>query len=163
MMTMMDSLIKKLSIDIETYSSADLNKSGVYRYAEAQDFEILLFGYSVNDGDVKVVDLSQGESIPPEIIGAIKSDNVLKYAFNAMFERVCLSRYLGFPTGKYLNPKSWRCTMIWSAYLGLPFSLKGVGAVLKLENQKLDEGKELIKYFSVPCLRTKAKDGRIRN
>lgn len=163
MMKMMDSLIKKLSIDIETYSSADLNKSGVYRYAEAQDFEILLFGYSVNDGDVKVVDLSQGESIPPEIIEAIKSDNVLKYAFNAMFERVCLSRYLGFPTGKYLNPKSWRCTMIWSAYLGLPFSLKGVGAVLKLENQKLDEGKELIKYFSVPCLPTKANGRRTRN
>lgn len=158
----MDSLIKKLSIDIETYSSADLNKTGVYRYAETQDFEILLFGYSVNDGDVKVVDLSQGESIPPEIIEAIKSDNVLKYAFNAMFERVCLSRYLGFPTGKYLNPKSWRCTMIWSAYLGLPFSLKGVGTVLKLENQKLDEGKELIKYFSVPCLQTKANGGRTR-
>lgn len=163
MMKMMDSLIRKLSIDIETYSSADLNKSGVYRYAEAQDFEILLFGYSVNDGDVKVVDLSQGESIPPEIIEAIKSDNVLKYAFNAMFERVCLSRYLGFPTGKYLNPKSWRCTMIWSAYLGLPFSLKGVGAVLKLENQKLDEGKDLIKYFSVPCLPTKTNGGRTRN
>lgn len=102
MMKMMDSLIKKLSIDIETYSSADFNKTGVYRYAEAQDFKILLFGYSVNDGDVKVVDLSQGESIPPEIIKAIKSDDVLKYAFNSMFERVCLSRYLGFPTGKYL-------------------------------------------------------------
>ena len=162
-MMKMDSLIKKLSIDIETYSSADLNKSGVYRYTEAPDFEILLFGYSVNDGDVKVVDLSQGESIPPEIISAIKSDDVLKFAFNAMFERVCLSRYLGFKTGEYLNPKSWRCTMVWSAYLGLPFSLKGVGTVLKLENQKLDEGKELIKYFSVPCLPTKSNNGRTRN
>ena len=127
----MTSLINTLSIDIETFSSNDLSKCGVYKYVEANDFEILLFAYSVNQGDVEVVDLANGEEIPPHILNALKDDKIIKFAFNATFERVCLSRYLGLKTGTYLNPNSWRCTMIWSAYLGLPLSLKGVGAVLK--------------------------------
>lgn len=154
---------KTLSIDLETFSSVNIASAGVYKYVESDDFEILLFAYSVDNEPVQVVDLASGESIPSEILVAIKSDDVIKYAFNAMFERVCLSRYLGLETGKYLNPQSWRCTMIWSAYMGLPFSLKGVGAVLKLENQKLDEGKDLIKFFSVPCIPTKTNGGRNRN
>ena len=152
---MKTSLIKTLSIDIETYSSNDLSKCGVYKYAESSDFEVLLFAYSVNGGPVEVVDLASGETIPDEIVSSLYDEKVSKFAFNSSFERICLSRYLGMPTGTYLNPNSWYCTMIWSAYLGLPFSLKGSGAVLKLENQKLDEGKELIKYFCVPCKPTK--------
>lgn len=159
----MTSLIKTLSIDIESFASIDLTKCGVYKYAENKDFEILLFGYSVNGEEVKVIDIAGGEKIPASIYNAILDDNVIKYAFNAMFERVCLSRFLGLPKGTYLNPKSWRCTMIWSAYMGLPFSLKGVGAILKLEDQKLDEGKDLIKYFCMPCSPTKANGKRIRN
>ena len=157
------SLIRTLSIDIETYSSNDLSKSGLYKYAESSDFEVLLFAYSVNSGPVEVIDLASGEVIPDEIINALYDDSVSKFAFNASFERICLSRHLGMPTGTYLNPNSWYCTMIWSAYLGLPFSLKGVGSVLKLENQKLEEGKELIKYFCVPCKPTKVNGGRTRN
>ena len=159
----MTSLINTLSIDIETFSSNDLSKCGVYKYVEANDFEILLFAYSVNQGDVEVVDLANGEEIPPHILNAIKDDKIIKFAFNATFERVCLSRYLGLKTGTYLNPNSWRCTMIWSAYLGLPLSLKGVGAVLKLDKQKLEEGKNLITYFTKPCNPTKANGGRTRN
>lgn len=159
----MTSLTNILSIDIETYSSNDLFKCGVYKYVEAKDFEILLFGFSLNGSDVEVVDLANGEEIPPHIINAIKDDNTIKFAFNATFERVCLSRYLGYKTGTYLNPKSWRCTMIWSAYLGLPLSLRGVGEVLKLDKQKLSEGKNLINYFTKPCNPTKANGGRTRN
>ena len=140
--------MKTLSIDIETFSSADLNKCGVYKYAESPDFQILLFGYSVDGGEVKVVDCAKGEKIPPEIIDALTDEKILKWAFNANFERVCLSKYLGIEG--YLNPSSWRCTMIWSAYLGLPFSLANVGKVLGLEEQKLSEGKHLIKYFCTP-------------
>ena len=155
--------MKTLSIDIESFSSADLSKSGVYKYCESPDFEILLFGYSVDSGEVKVVDLTAGEKIPNEVVSALTDESVLKYAFNASFERICLSRYLGFPTGKYLNPSSWRCTMVWSAYMGLPLSLHGVGSVLKLEKQKLTEGKDLIRYFCVPCAATKSNGGRTRN
>ena len=152
-----------LSIDIETFSSVNLQKSGVYPYAESDDFEILLFGYSVDGGEVKVVDIACGEKIPQEIIDALTDDSVKKWAFNASFERICLSKYLGYPDGVYLNPSSWYCTMIWCATLGLPLSLEGAGAVLGLEKQKLTEGKSLIRYFCVPCNPTKINGGRIRN
>ena len=152
-----------LSIDIETYSSADLSKTGVYRYVESKDFEILLFAYSLDGGKVQVVDLARGEKIPSAILAFLEDDKCIKWAFNCLFERVCLSRFLGYPTGKYLNPKSWRCTMIWSATLGLPLSLEGVGKVLQLDKQKLTEGKELIKYFCVPCKPTKKNGQRTRN
>jgi DNA polymerase len=155
--------MKFLGIDLETYSSANLIKSGVYRYCEAEDFEILLFGYSVDGGEVKVVDLARGEKIPKNIISAIYDDGIIKWAFNATFERICLSRHLGLPSGNYLDPVSWRCTMIWSAYLGLPLSLMGVGAVLGLQRQKLSEGKDLIRYFCTPCNPTITNGGRTRN
>lgn len=155
--------MRTLSIDIETYSSVNLQKSGVYKYASSEDFEILLFGYSVDGGEVQVVDLALGEKIPQEILEALKDDEVIKWAFNASFERICLSAFLGMPVGEYLSPESWRCSMIWSATLGLPLSLEGVGAVLGLEKQKLTEGKNLIKYFCVPCAATKANGGRTRN
>jgi DNA polymerase len=148
--------MKHLSIDIETYSSENLAKCGVYRYCQSPDFEVLLFGYSVDCGPVKVVDLAKGETIPDEIICAIVDDKVIKWAFNAQFERICLSRYLGGTVGTYMDPASWRCTMVWAATLGLPLSLEGVGAVLGLEKQKLKEGKDLIRYFCTPA---KAKDG----
>jgi len=152
-----------LFVDIETYSSTDLAKSGVFRYCEAEDFEILLFGYSVDGGEVQVVDLARGETIPEEILEALTDRRVVKWAFNAAFERICLSRYLGLPTGMYLDPSSWRCTMVWSAYLGLPLSLMGVGAVLGLEKQKLSEGKDLIRFFCIPCAPTITNGGRNRN
>ena len=152
-----------ISIDIETYSSVDLTKSGVYRYVEALDFAVMLFAYSINHGPVVVVDLAMGEKIPLEVLSALEDENVLKYAFNANFERICLSRMLGYETGVYLSPSSWRCTMVWSAYMGLPLSLQGCGTVLKLDKQKLTEGKDLIKYFCVPCPPTKANGGRTRN
>ena len=169
--------MKTLSIDIETYSSVDLAKCGVYKYTEATDFDILLFGYSADGSPVQVVDLASGETIPPEVIAALTNDDVTKWAFNAQFERICLSRWLrdhgsfdnayySIPedtVGNYLNPASWRCTMIWSAYMGLPLSLEGVGAVLGLGKQKLTEGKELIKYFCQPCAPTKTNGGRTRN
>lgn len=149
---------KNLSIDIETYSSINLNNCGVYKYVEANDFEILLFGYSVDGSETRVVDLASGEKIPPEIISLIKDENTTKWAFNASFERVCLSKFLDLPNGTYLNPKSWKCTMVWSAYLGLPLSLKGVAEALNLKEKKLDEGKDLIKFFCTP-----PKPGKKRN
>lgn len=155
--------MKTLSIDIETYSDIPLQKTGVYRYCESPNFEILLFGYSIDSGPVQVVDLACGEHIPKEVLAALKDDSVIKWAFNAAFERVCLSRYLGYPTGEYLDPESWHCSMVWAATMGLPLSLEGVGAVLGLEKQKLTEGKELIKYFCQPCLPTKANGQRTRN
>ena len=155
--------MKTLEIDIETFSSADLSKCGVYKYVEAPDFEITLFGYSIDGGEVYVVDLVQGETLPAEVLSALEDAAVIKYAFNASFERICISRFLGYPTGDYLHPVSWRCSMIWSAYLGLPLSLKGVGAVLGLDKQKMYEGKELIKYFCQPCAPTKVNGGRTRN
>ena len=155
--------MKNLIIDIETYSSEDITKCGVYRYAEARDFLILLFSYSVDFGVVKVVDLAMGEKIPQEIIEAIKSDEVLKWAHSAQFERICLSRYLDLPTHTYLDPSSWRCSMVYASCLSLPKSLKDIGYILKLDKQKLEEGKELIKYFSVPCKPTKSNNYRTRN
>lgn len=151
--------MKKLSIDLETYSSVDLGKSGVYKYAESEDFEILLFAYSIDNGEVQVLDLVSGEIIPEEILSALSDKSIEKWAFNANFERVCLSRFLG----KRLKPQGWYCTMIWSAYLGLPLSLEKVGEVLKLDKQKMNEGKGLIRYFSIPCKPTKTNGMRARN
>ncbi|MFY9192942.1 MAG: DNA polymerase [Saccharofermentanales bacterium] len=173
--------MKTLSIDIETYSGYDLSKCGVYKYAESPDFDILLFAYSVDGDDVQVIDLAAGEHLPPEILNALTDDNVQKWAFNANFERVCLSRYLSdmdisldpfadnhhsaeiLGKAKYLNPASWRCAMVWSAYMGLPLSLEGAGAVLGLEKQKLTEGKDLIRYFCSPCKPTATNGQRTRN
>ena len=155
--------IKNLEIDIESFSDVDLTKCGVYKYASAPDFEVILFAYSVDGGPVRQVDLACGEKIPAEIIAALEDDTVIKWAFNANFERVCLSRYMGYPTGDYLMPDSWRCSMVWAAYLGLPLSLEGVGTVLGLEKQKLTEGKNFIKYFCQPCTPTKSNGGRTRN
>lgn len=151
--------MKTLSIDIETFSDVDLSKCGVYKYASSPAFEILLFGYAVDGGAVQVVDLACGEEIPAEIVAALSDESVTKWAFNAMFERVCLSNYLG----EWLEPEGWHCTMVWSATLGLPLSLEGVGAALGLEKQKLTEGKDLIRYFCVPCKPTKTNGGRTRN
>ena len=151
--------MRTLSIDIETYSDVDLSKCGVYKYASSPAFEILLFGYAVDGGDVRLVDLACGEQIPDEVICALSDASVAKWAFNAMFERVCLSNFLG----EWLEPEGWHCTMVWSATLGLPLSLENAGAVLGLEKQKLAEGKDLIRYFCVPCKPTKANGGRTRN
>lgn len=155
--------MKTLSIDIETYSDQNLAKCGVYRYVESPVFEILLFSYSVDGQPVQIVDLACGEKISDEVIAALEDETVTKWAFNANFERICLSRFLGYPTGDYLNPESWRCSMIWAATMGLPLSLEGVGAVLGLEKQKLTEGKDLIKYFCQPCAPTKSNGQRTRN
>lgn len=155
--------MQTLSIDLETYSDQSLAKTGVYRYVESPDFEILLFAYSVDGGPVQQIDLACGEKIPSEILCALEDDKVTKWAFNANFERICLSRFLGYPTGDYLEPDSWKCSMVWAAYMGLPLSLEGVGAVLGLEKQKLAEGKDLIKYFCQPCAPTKSNGQRTRN
>ena len=155
--------MQTLSIDLETYSDQPLAKTGVYRYVESPDFEILLFAYSVDGAPVQQIDLACGEKIPSEILCALEDDKVTKWAFNANFERICLSRFLGYPTGDYLEPDSWKCSMVWAAYMGLPLSLEGVGAVLGLEKQKLAEGKDLIKYFCQPCAPTKSNGQRTRN
>lgn len=155
--------MKTINIDIETFSSINISKSGVYKYVESEDFEVLLFAYSIDGGKTEIVDIASGEKLSEDIIQALLDDNVIKWAFNAQFERICLSRFLKLTKGTYLNPKSWRCTMIWSAYMGLPFSLEGVGKVLGLEKQKLIEGKDLIKYFCVPCTPTKSNGFRDRN
>lgn len=171
--------MKTISIDIETYSDVNLAKCGVYKYAESPDFAILLFGYAVDGGPVRVIDLAQGETIPEEILEALTDDSITKWAFNANFERVCLSRYLtdlgrsldpfhdrhplSQECARFLNPAGWKCSMVWSAYMGLPLSLEGVGAVLNLDNQKMKEGRDLIRYFCVPCKETKTNGGRTRN
>lgn len=155
--------MQTLSIDLETYSDQPLAKTGVYRYVESPDFEILLFAYSVDGGSVQQIDLACGEKIPSEILSALEDETVTKWAFNANFERICLSRFLGYPTGDYLEPDSWKCSMVWAAYMGLPLSLVGAGAVLGLEKQKLTEGKDLIKYFCQPCAPTKSNGQRTRN
>ncbi len=166
-----------MSIDLETYSDIDISKCGAYKYAESDNFEILLFGVSVDGSPVTVYDLACGDTIPDEILAALSDENVIKWAFNAAFERICLSNWLkkhrpeyftGYSipedhAGQYLDPTSWKCSMIWSAYMGLPLSLEGVGAVLKLQDQKLKEGKDLIRYFCSPCKPTKANGGRTRN
>ena len=169
--------ITSLSLDLETKSSIDIGKAGAYRYTESPDFDILLFGVSVNSGPVTVYDLACGETIPEEILAALSDDHVTKWAFNAAFERVCLSAWLrrnypqhfssysiaGDTVGAYLNPTSWKCTMIWAAYNGLPLSLEKAGAALGFEEQKLKEGRELIRYFCTPCKPTKANGGRTWN
>ena len=171
--------MKTLSIDIETFSSVDLAKTGVYKYAESPDFEILLFGYSVDGGDERVVDLTAGEIIPADVLDALTDDSVIKTAHNSNFERVCLSRHLtdlgvsldpfhdahplSTECARFLNPAGWHCTMVWAAYMGLPLTLADTGTVLGLEKQKLSEGKDLIRYFCKPCEPTKTNGGRIRN
>ena len=169
--------IHTLSIDLETFSDVDLKKCGVYKYASSPNFEILLFGVSVDGGEVTVYDLASGDTVPEEIIRALADDSVIKWAYNASFERVCLSVWLrrNYPqyfssysieedtVRNYLDPSSWRCSLVWGAYMGLPLSLEGIGKVLKLENQKMAEGKALIRYFCVPCKPTKANGGRTRN
>ena len=155
--------LKSISWDLETYSSVDLTKCGVYRYCESEDFEILLAAYSIDGGAVQVTDLACGEKLPQEILDALEDETVEKWSFNSQFERICLSRLLGYPAGDYLAPASWRCSMVWASTLGLPRSLESVGAVLGLEKQKLTEGKDLIRYFCVPCRPTKANGGRTRN
>ena len=170
-------IMKEMSIDLETYSDVNITKCGAYKYAESDEFEILLFGVSIDGSPVTVYDLACGDTIPDEILAALSDENVTKWAFNAAFERICLSNWLkrnrpeyftGYgipedPAGHYLEPTSWKCSMIWSAYMGLPLSLEGVGAVLKLQDQKLKEGKDLIRYFCSPCKPTKANGGRTRN
>ena len=170
-------MIKEMSIDLETYSDVDISKCGAYKYAESDNFEILLFGVSIDGGEVQVFDLACGDTIPDGILAALSDDTVTKWAFNANFERICLSNWLKRhhpehfksyripedPASKYLDPSSWKCTMVWSAYMGLPLSLEGVGAVLKLQDQKMKEGKDLIKYFCCPCKPTKVNGGRTRN
>lgn len=169
--------IQEMSIDLETYSDVDIKKGGVYRYSESENFEILLFAVSINNGPVKVYDLASSDTLPDDILDALTDDNIIKWAFNASFERICLSNWLrkNFPerfisysipedtVRNYLNPESWRCSMVWSAYMGLPLSLEGVGAVLGLKDQKMKEGKDLIRYFCVPCKPTKTNGGRTRN
>lgn len=169
--------MKELSIDLETYSDVDIKKSGVYKYAESDNFEILLFAVSIDSGPVTVYDLASGDTLPIEIITALTDNSVIKWAFNASFERICISSWLRkyYPeyftsysisedtVGNYLNPVSWRCTLVWSAYMGFPLSLEGVGAVLGLEEQKMKEGKDLIRYFCTPCKPTKSNGHRTRN
>ena len=169
--------MKEISIDLETYSDIDIKKCGAYKYAESDNFEILLFGVSVDNGPVTVYDLTTGDQIPDDILAALSDETVTKWAYNAAFERVCLSNWLrkhrpeyfstysieGDPVQSYLDPASWRCSMIWAAYMGLPLSLEGVGSVLKLQDQKMKEGKDLIRYFCCPCRPTKSNGGRTRN
>ena len=155
-------MIKEMSIDLETYSDVDISKCGAYKYAESDNFEILLFGVSIDGGEVQVFDLACGDTIPDDILVALSDDTVTKWAFNAN-EHFKGYRIPEDPASKYLNPSSWKCTMIWSAYMGLPLSLEGVGAVLKLQDQKMKEGKDLIKYFCCPCKPTKINGGRTRN
>lgn len=171
------SKIRTLSLDLETFSSVDLAKCGVYKYVESPDFEILLFAWSVNEGPVQVADVACGEEVPEEVLAALTDESVEKWAYNAQFERVCLSSWLrrnhprhfcgyGIPedsVGGYLDPEGWKCSRVWGAYMGLPLSLKGVGAVLKLDRQKMEEGADLIKYFCKPCRPTKKNGGRTRN
>ena len=169
--------IESISIDIETYSDRDLKKCGVYKYAESPNAELLLFGYSINNGPVTVIDVAQGEEVPEYILKALTDYNIIKWAYNASFERIFLSVWLkrNYPqyfvsysidedtVSNYLDPSAWRCSLVWGAVMGLPLSLKGIGAVLKLDEQKMSEGSDLIRYFCVPCKPTKSNGGRIRN
>ena len=169
--------IESISIDIETYSDRDLKKCGVYKYAESPNAELLLFGYSINNDPVTVIDVAQGEEVPEFILKALTDDNIIKWAYNASFERIFLSVWLkrNYPqyfvsysidedtVSNYLDPSAWRCSLVWGAVMGLPLSLKGIGAVLKLDEQKMTEGSDLIRYFCVPCKPTKSNGGRTRN
>lgn len=150
---------KQLAIDIETYSDIDLINCGVYKYTDSDNFEILLFAYAVDDGETKIVDLACGEEIPEEVMDMLFDDTVIKTAFNANFERTCISKHLGMK----LRPEAWRCTAVQAAMLALPLSLEGVGIVLGLDKQKMSEGKDLIRYFCTPCKPTKSNGGRTRN
>lgn len=169
--------IESISIDIETYSDRDLKKCGVYKYAESPNAELLLFGYSINNGPVTVIDVAQGEEVPEYILKALTDDNIIKWAYNASFERIFLSVWLkrNYPqyfvsysidedtVSNYLDPSAWRCSLVWGAVMGLPLSLKGIGVVLRLDEQKMSEGSDLIRYFCVPCKPTKSNGGRTRN
>lgn len=169
--------IQEISIDLETYIDVDIKKGCVYRYSESENFEILLFAVSINNGPVTVYDLTSGDTLPDDILDALTNDNIIKWAFNASFERICLfnrlrqnypERFVSYSIPEdtvrnYLNPESWRCSMVWSAYMGLPLSLEGVGAVLGLKDMKMKEGKNLIRYFCVPCKPTKTNGGITRN
>ena len=169
--------IRQMNIDLETYSNIDLTKCGVYKYTESPYFEILLFGVSINGGEPEVYDLMSGDTVPEEIIQAIADKNIIKWAYNAAFERICLSAWMRreYPqyffsygvsddsVGNYLDPASWRCSLIWGAYMGLPLSLEQIGKVLNLDCQKMAEGKALIQYFCIPCKATKTNGGRTRN
>ena len=157
--------MKIISIDIETFSDIDLGRCGVYRYTDSANFDILLFAYSIDEGPVELIDLASGEEIPEEIKEAILSKDTIKTAFNANFERVALMRYLSRKLGRdvYLNPSSWRCSEVQAAMLGLPLHLEGVAKVLRLDSQKMAEGKPLIRYFCIPCKPTAANGGRTRN
>lgn len=148
-----------LSVDLETYSSVDLAKSGVYAYSSAPDFELLLFAYAFDDEEVQIIDLASGEPLPAEVLAALHDDRVIKAAFNANFERTCLAVHLKQAT----HPAAWRCTAVQAAMLGLPLSLEGVAKVLHLDEQKMREGKDLIRYFSTPCKLTKAEGKPTRN
>lgn len=173
----MEEPVRKIEIDIETYSDIDLSKAGVYKYTQSDAFDILLFGYSVDGGEVQVIDLTKGETVPDEVLDALTDNSIIKWAHNSQFERVCLSAWLqrnhpdkfssysipGDTVSDYLDPEGWRCSLVWAAYMGLPLSLDKVGSVLKLENQKLKEGKDLVRYFCTPCRPTKTNGGRTRN
>ena len=146
--------MKFLSLDLETYSDIDINKAGVYRYVDSPEFKILLFAYAVDGGEVQLVDLTRGERIPTEIIDALSNPAITKWAYNASFERVALSAFLGMPTGTYLDPAGWKCSMVWAATLGLPMGLAKVGEVLALDKQKMSEGRDLIRKFCIPNKKT---------
>ena len=150
---------KYLHIDLETFSDTDLSTCGVYRYCESKNFQILLFAYAFDDEDVRIVDLVQGETIPDGVTEAILCKDIIKIAWNAQFERTCLSKFFG----TRLSPDSWRCSMVHAASLSLPLSLKNAALVLKTGEQKDRAGEDLIRYFSIPCKPTKANGGRTRN
>lgn len=149
----------QLGIDIETYSDVDLQKCGVYAYTDSPAFEILLFAYAFDDEDVSIVDVAKGESLPERVLSALTDDSIVKTAFNAAFERTCIARHYNLT----LTPAGWQCTAVQSAMLALPASLDGVGEVLDIRQKKLKEGKDLVRYFSMPCKPTKANGGRTRN
>ena len=148
-----------LAIDIETYSDVSLPDCGVHRYAASEQFEILLFAYSLNDEPTQIIDLASGEKIPDEIMEYLTDDSVIKTAYNAAFERNCINRFFGLS----LKPEGWRCTLVQASMLSLPLSLEGVGEALNLDKKKMSEGKDLIRYFCMPCKPTKANGGRTRN
>lgn len=151
--------MRTLAIDIETYSDVSLPDCGVHKYVSSEQFEILLFAYSADNGDTRIIDMASGEKLPDEVMEALKDDSVIKTAYNAVFERICISRYFGLS----LKPEAWRCTLVQASMLSLPLSLEGVGEALHLDKKKMGEGKELIRYFCMPCKATKTNGGRTRN
>lgn len=151
--------MRTLAIDIETYSDVSLPDCGVHKYVSSEQFEILLFAYSADDEDTRIIDMASGEELPDEVMDALKDDSVIKTAYNAVFERICISKYFGLS----LKPEAWRCTLVQASMLSLPLSLEGVGEALHLDKKKMGEGKELIRYFCMPCKATKTNGGRTRN